>query len=460
MPQCPMPSSRRTEVMVEWRRDWLFLALMLAGTVLRFLVALAYRPLLPLLRDAYMYVERAAMWSPAGSFHPFGYPMLLKPFLSADTLGWVAWLQHLAALAMALLLYVLMRRLGVAPNVGAIGVAPLLLDGYQLNIEHQIMSETFCQLFSVIGVVIIAWSERPSTAAVAVAGAFIALAGLTRFPGLAVIVAGAAYLLMRRSGWLRVGALAFGFLVPLGVYGVWFGSHSGSAGLTNRNGFFLYGRVASFADCEEVPVRRALRVFCPRPGFPDPDMAGLFTSGLPDDVRRDPENNALAMEFSRRMIAAMPFEYIRAVASDFTEYLGTTPPHAREPGAVKWLFREGSKRDRQELGPATGIVLTFEVQPDIAGFLARYQRVAWLYGPALGILLGLGALGGVSGWKLRAEGAPAAEALLLTLAAIGLLLFPPVFAVYHVRYVLPALPFIGAAGAVGATALRRGLARA
>jgi hypothetical protein len=448
-----MPSTQRTERRFGWKEDSLFLVLIAAGLVLRVMVALAYRPLLPLLKDASMYVERGATWTPAGSFHPFLYPMLLKPFVALGELFWVAWLQHLAALAMAVLLYVLMRRLAVPPPLGALGVVPILLDGYQLNIEHQIMSETFCQLFAVLGVVILAWRERPPATAVAGAGGCIALSGLTRFPGLAVIVAAAAYVLVRKLGWLRIGALALGFLLPLLAYGIWFRTQSGSTGITNRNGFFLYGRVVSFADCNEVRVPRSLRVFCPRPGTLDPDMPGLFTSGLPDDVRRDPANNSRALEFSRRMIAAKPTAYLGAVMADFAEYLGATPPFEREPGALKWLFKDALKKERQVLAPATDIALTFDVDPGIASFLGRYQRVAWLYGPALGAYLLLGILGGVLGWKSNGEGSPAPEALLLTLAAIGVLLFPPVFAVYHVRYVLPGLPFIGAAGAVGATAL-------
>jgi len=45
------------------------------------------------------------------------------------------------------------------------------------------------------------------------------------------------------------------------------------------------------------------------------------------------------------------------------------------------------------------------------------------------------------------------EAALFALSSIGVMLFATVFAVYHFRYTIPAVPFAGAAGAAGAWAL-------
>src|SRR5439155_5940673 len=104
--------------------------------------------------------------------------------------------------------------------VAAVGTIPALFDGYLLNFEHQIMSETFFTLFIVVALVLAAWTNRPSLVAVGAAGFFLGLASITRFAGLAVIVAALAYGVARRYGWLRLVTLLGVFLVTLRGYGI------------------------------------------------------------------------------------------------------------------------------------------------------------------------------------------------------------------------------------------------
>ncbi|HJP65363.1 MAG TPA: hypothetical protein VKA30_03565, partial [Actinomycetota bacterium] len=414
---------------------------------------LAYRPVLPLGRDAQQYVARAVTSQAGDSFHPFLYSLLLKPFIALGHLALAPLAQHLAALGMAVLLYALLRRLSVGPAVATIAAVPLLLDGYQLNIEHQVQSETFFQLFLVGACVLIAWWDRPHPLAVAGAGVLAAAASLVRFPGLALIVALIAYVAIRRMGWVRLGALVAGAAVALGVYSVWFRSQSGSVGLTNRNGFYLYGRVVSFADCIQVSVPEELQVFCPDPNRPPPAKAGLFTSGLPDVIRQDPAYNGPALRFSLIMIRAKPVSYAEAVFRDFLKYFGIARPDTREPNASHWAFQRTVTRTAQDV---SGIQLRFHVRPGLAAFLTEYQRFAWTYGPALAALLLLGVAGGILGFRRRGEERPLGpECWLFTLSAVGVLLFPPVFDVYHIRYVLPALPLAAPAGALGLAAILR-----
>ena len=443
------------------RGRWVFFLLLAGGAALRVAVMLAYRPVLPLPKDSLMYVERAVTMSPAGSFHPFLYSVLLRPFLATGELAWIGLGQHLAGLVMAALLYLLLRRLSLHPVVAALGAAPVLFDGYQINIEHHVLSETFCQLFIVGALVLLVWKERPGIAVVATAGALIAAASVTRFAALAVIVAAVVYVATQKLGWARVAALLAGFVLALGAYGVWLRLYGEDAAITNRNGFYLYGRVVSFANCGEVEIPTRLRVFCPRQRRGGA-MAGLFTSGLPDEVRRDTSNNSRALEFATRMIVAKPGAYLAAVLSDFLMYFGADEPQTREPGAGKWVFKEGAAdmrisghvdKFRETVPAGTVDDLRFRVNRDLAGFLHAYQGVVWTYGPLLAVLLVLGVMGGIAGSRRRRARALGPASWLFTLAAVGLLLFPPVFAVYHVRYVLPAIPLVGAAGALGASAV-------
>jgi hypothetical protein len=77
-----------------------------------------------------------------GSYDPIGYTLLvLKPALMFTNLGFVALLQHVLGLGMAVALYVLMLRRGVTRWLAALAVAPVLLDAYQLNAEQTIMPD-------------------------------------------------------------------------------------------------------------------------------------------------------------------------------------------------------------------------------------------------------------------------------------------------------------------------------
>lgn len=454
------PTRRVLEIMA---RNWLFLVFLAGGVALRLIALLAVHPVL-FTSDAFAYLQRAITSSATGSFHPFLYPVLLQPFLATRELTWIPIVQHLAGLTMGVLLYSLLRRLNVHPFLAALGTVPVLLDAYQINFEHQVLSEAFFQLFVVVALVIVVWNERPSPITVGVVGLLIGASVLIRYVGLAVIVAVVIYALFRRFGWVRLGALAVGFLLPLLVYSLWFQSHSGSVGVTNRNGFFLYGRVVSFADCDEVNVPDHLRVYCPREDRREPKTQGLFTSGLPDEIRKDPSNNSDALMFARRMIAAKPEAYASAVLADFFTYFKPGDPGTRDPIDARWRWPQSiddvrihrhARKHGEVPPPGSGIPLHVDVDRDLAALLFNYQSVGWTHGPLLGILLLLGVVGIAVGWVRNRGRALGPESMLFTLAAIGLLLFPPVFAVYHFRYVLPAIPLVGPAGAIGAAALIR-----
>ncbi len=71
---------------------------------------------------------------------PVGYPAFLKLLPTDWELAVVPAVQHLFGLAIAVLLYALLVRLGVPKTWSALATAPVLLDGYQLNIEQYILS--------------------------------------------------------------------------------------------------------------------------------------------------------------------------------------------------------------------------------------------------------------------------------------------------------------------------------
>jgi hypothetical protein len=429
-------------------RHWAFALVATVGIALRIVALIAYTPSFPLRnRDAYAYLERSITFDPEGAFHPFLYSATLKPFVLADAFSWVTIVQHAAGVSLGLLLYIALCRFGVHRSVAALGAVPALLDGYQIAIEHQILTETFFEVFAVAGIVALSWNVTLRWPGAALAGFFTATSVLFRYAGLAVIAAALVYALIRRMGWRPLLIFVVSAAIPLLGYATWFHSQTGTFGLTNRNGFYLYGRVVSFADCKKVRVPAEERVFCPE-NLEHAPGRGLFAAGLPDEVRRDPKYNHLASSFARRMIRADPGAYASAVGTDFARYFRTRASQDHE----KWLFpARVSVRDDRHVPP--GISIDFRMNDSLASFLRNWQQAVSVYGPLLALFLILGVGGAIAGWATRERPPVGPEALLFTLSALGLMIFATMFAVYHFRYTIPAVPFAGAAGVSGAWAI-------
>ncbi|MGH2819038.1 MAG: hypothetical protein ACRDJ5_00135, partial [Actinomycetota bacterium] len=295
------------------------------------------------------------------------------------------------------------------------------------------------------------------------AGLLLALAGLTRFVGVALIAPALLYVSLRRLGWMRAGALAAGFAVPVAAYSLWFQSSSGSLGITDRNGFFLYGRVASFADCDRVDVPAEEEALCLEEPPPQGFVAqGVWTLDVPKRFKTSPDGNRLMLDFSKRMIVAMPLDYARAVGADLLRYFSWTPPPSQEPNVARWRFPLSlPDADPQRLvrrlegapPPHLGLDATFRIDASLGGALRAYQGVVYSYGPLLALLLCLGLMGAVGRGAASGKRDLRRESLLFASAALVLLLVPVMTAVYHFRYVLPVLPLLGPAGALGIGAL-------
>ncbi|MGH2735512.1 MAG: phospholipid carrier-dependent glycosyltransferase [Actinomycetota bacterium] len=441
-----------------------FAAVFVAGTVLRFLVLLAYQPILMLQRDTYVYLS-IAEGDTAGGFRPALYPMLIRPAVALGNLTAVAVTQHLLGLAMGLLTYLVLRRLGAGRWLGAAASAVVLLDGYQLNLEQYLLTETVFQALALGAAALLLWRARPAVWLVALAGVLLGLTGLTRFVGVVLILPAVVYVVWARLGWRRLAALLIGFAVPLGFYSSLFENRAGDAAITSRNGFFLYGRVASFADCRDVEVPSDLRYLC----FEEPPEErgpnyGVFALDVPiNEWVSDPGANSDMLRFSRRMILAQPLDYARVVLSDLWRYAEPAAPTSQEPHAQRWTFvssleeAEPHPLVRGHGGsppPESGVDQTFRIDAPIAKGLAEVQRLAYLWGPLLAISILLGLAGAVAGPPAGEGRSMRAVCAFFSLTALVLLAVPVMTTVYHFRYVIAPLPFIGPAGAMGLLSLR------
>ncbi|TDC20092.1 hypothetical protein E1284_01715, partial [Actinomadura bangladeshensis] len=128
------------------RGNWLFVVVLLAGVVLRVVTMLGFRGVL-WFNDSYDFLRIADDPFPH-PLRPSGYGLFLwglKPFHS---LALVTLLQHAAIVGLAVVGYrMLVRDFEVRRTWAALAVTPILLDSYQIELEHLLLSDT---LFTVL----------------------------------------------------------------------------------------------------------------------------------------------------------------------------------------------------------------------------------------------------------------------------------------------------------------------
>lgn len=448
------------------RRHWLFAIFLLLGAALRAVTQVAYRPAL-IFYDTPGYLFNALTLAPATT-RPLGYPLFLRPLLELNDLSWVVFVQHILGLVSAVLLYVILLRLGVWTWLAALGAAALLLDGYQLNIEQWVLSDTLFEFLLVLGYALLLWRRPPGWRACLAAGVLFSFAVWVRFDGLGMIVPAAVYLLFVQPNWRRrVGYAAITvvmFIVPLVGYASWFDKTNGHFGLSDSSARFLYARVATFADCRTLSMPSYERALCP----PEPlgqrvgtncyawcTFSPYATYEPPAGRRKD----AVVRDFAVRVIKHQPLTYARTVTADFV--------HGFEWGRHdrKLDIHDGYWRFTVKYPPwaPTGVpaktLQTFSpdahvpaVHQSLTRFLREYQGIAYVQGPvlALGLVLGLAAAAGIG--RARRSGVRTAA---LFLALGGLAVVWPAYLVseFTWRYQIPLLLFYPTAGALGLYAL-------
>lgn len=464
---------RRTGPRAVLRRHRWFLAVFAVGAALRVAAMLGYRPAL-WFPDSYTYVVTALRPSP-DLVRPAGYSMFLRLLEPFHSFAVVAFVQHLLGLALGVIVYLVARR-AVPPALATVAAAPVLLDAYQIQLEHLLVSDVLFALL-VLAAVVVATRREPTTGTGAAVGLLLAAAALTRTVGLPLLVVVAAWFWLRarrhrgRPGRFRpLAALLAAALLPIGGYAAWFWQTHHRVGIIGANGVFLYARTMSFADCAVMRPPGDLAVLCdPRPpALRPPSQEYIWNDDSPlvrlPGITFRAGTDALAARFAVLAIRSQPLDYLASVATelgrtftwerqvyptreiyDLYEFPAASPePPARHPATVGHRLAERE----YERGPVRTVV----AEP-YAGVLRAYQGVARLPGAVLLAVLfvppvaaaarrltGGRGYGGAAGWALPWT------------AALVLLVVPAATAEYDHRYVLPAAPLACLAAAV---ALRR-----
>ncbi|HMD46595.1 MAG TPA: phospholipid carrier-dependent glycosyltransferase [Acidimicrobiales bacterium] len=436
------------------RRHWVMLVLLGLAALLRVIVVLAYRPAL-LFPDSVDYLDRAKDLTPS-SWHPLGYPLLLRVLHVIPDLTVVPVVQHLLVLATAVLLYALLLRLGLRPWLAALGTLPVLFDAFQVIIEQYVLSEAWFEFLITAAVVVVLWRRVPRWWHCVVAGLLVGAAALVRFDGIIMIVPILVYVLIRRAGLLRAGALVLAVVLPVVAYAGWYDSVNGQFTVSGLSGVFLYGRVANFAECRGLTLPRYERPLCPRQPPVDRPPTNWFVSNLSSPARtltshagRSP--NSILNGFDLTIIEHQPLDYANHVLDDyFRQFLPGHPEPKGESEAESYFavgYPGAAVTDLTKAEAAGVIAADFggprpSANAGLDRFLRRYQQVVYTPGPLFGalLLLGMAALAGAGRARTSRR---RAECLTLLLSSILPFLFAVGTSQFGYRYQLPCLFFVG-----------------
>ncbi len=315
---------------------------------------------------------QSAVTGRLGYLRPSGYSFFLAIFHDLPhALLIVTSLQHLMGIAIAVIVYALLRYWGLPAWGAALAAVPTLFDVRQIALESYILSDTVFALVIVVATALLLTRRTPRIWQCAVAGLLLAYASVLRGNGIPLVIIVAAFLLVRRVGWKAFTAAAVVFVIPLAAYVLAFHSQYGKYNLTLSDGIFLWSRTTSFANCAVIRPPADLAPLCPgreksqaAPAAPAWSISYLLNERTPSDYVWAPDvwwrhdahpginkyNDALGQRFAIKAIEAQPGAYLKVVSRDVLLTFLTT--------------------DR----PQGGAYLTFTPQPRIPHLPSYYQN--------------------------------------------------------------------------------------
>jgi hypothetical protein len=434
------------------RRNRLFAVALAAGAAVRAVAMLGYPDVIWFPGDSYLYLGAALRPRPDLS-KTVGYSFWLRLLEPFHSLALVAAVQHLMGLAIAVMIYALLRRARL-PRWGAtLPTLPVLLDGFEIQLEHMVMSETLFTFAVALGVTLLMWRDRPSWPVALLGGLLAGYAVLVRSVGIPVLAVFALYLLVRWRGWRPLAAVVAGMAIPVVAYAAWFHSWNGQYALTRSDGFYVFGRVSSFSECSAIkpPPDEQRLCYSTPPSRRQPPGQLVWVTPNAEKMPGGPvseANNKLLRDFAVRAVTAQPLGYLGAIADGLrrsvdwnrSPYPGAYtynhykfPYHSQHvPASHSWIPHGTAAHDAHVYGRASPSRL---VKP-WALLIRRYQRYIFTYGPLFGALMLAGLIGVGRRWRTLGG-----AGLLPTAAAVVLLLFPIAAADFDYRYLVPVLPF-------------------
>jgi len=442
----------------------LFVAVLVPAFLLRVDAELGYR-WWAYFNDSFDYISTAA----TGVTDPTrvsGYSIFLRVLLPLHSFGLITVLQHAMGLGVGVMIYALARRRFGAPAWLAVGMTlPVLYDGFEIQLEHLILSDTLFLFIALLAITLLLWTPRVTWWKCTVAGLLLGLSAVIRSTGLPLIGVFALYLIivMFPAGWrnwrawrpLVAGLVGFGVLaaVPNVAYMALYDHQHGQFSENTANGVFLYSRVMTFAECSKMnlssdPSLLALCTTVPPDQRPIA-QAYIWTPASPLDrfppTKFSPLPNSLAGQFAIKAIEAQPVAYAQTAFDDtwrvfdwprtvfpnaatYDEYLFSY--HPLPVPSSPFAGYKNTAAYYEQGNPSTQIVGPF------AGIIRVYQRYVWLPGTVFGLILLAGLI--ALAWRWRRGGR---DAFLPWLSSLALIVVPAATAEFDYRYVTTAVPF-------------------
>jgi hypothetical protein len=448
------------------RQHWLAATLLAAGLVLRVLAQLAYRP-------ALFYIDSVKYIGSSQGNDPEGYKAPLRAILFVANFDTVAAVQHLLGLAMAVALYVLLLRRGASRWPAALAIAPVLLDGYQLQQEQTIMPTVWFEALIVAGLVILLWRPDPGWRRVVAAGVVLGTSATVSQVGEVLVLPAVIFVLAAGGGWRRAlgraAALCVAFVVPILLYCTGSFLATGLFALSHQGMTSLYGRTAAAVDCTTIRLSAAERAICPtavQQANGDDWLAFNPASPVQSTLygnRNLPRGdvNSTIMSFNSAVVKQQPLRVVRDYGRDVMKLYAVTRHTAPgDPPITRWQFARSFPYFTPHATRAEVEAMTQEfgggsptVWRPVANFLHHYQLDAgYTPGPLLALFTITGLAGSLIALLRRRLDARtrqlALASLLFFASAVFVLLASDLF-VFSWRYQIPALVTLVPAGALG-----------
>ncbi len=454
-------------------RNRLFSAAFAVGAVLRLITMLGFPPAIWFGGDSVSYLNTGLSLYP-GTSRESGYGVMLAVLRPLHSFVVVTAVQHLLGLAIAVMIYALLRQRYRLPAWGAtLATLPVLLDVYVIQLEHEILADAPFTFLCVAAVTLVLWwpDDRRPAWSLPAAAALLAVASTFWPVGLPLLVVLLVFMIIRRFGWRAVVATAVAGAVPLVAYVGWFDARYHQLAFNDSDGVFLWSRTMSFAECSVIKPPADLRPLCPT-GPPSARPAAPFyiwehnspLLSVGTGVNKfSKERNHLAQQFAIKAIEAQPLGFADVVVRGWLlTFTWNRPDVPSAAMASRYQFVNGTQTQNALSGSSratidSGIAAlhraqrlytdghtadTREVQP-FADIMIDYQRVMYVRGTLLGLLMLIGLGGIVAAWrrdgfrKLRNWGGPG---LYPWLAALTMEVIPPLTADFSLRYVVPTIP--------------------
>jgi hypothetical protein len=448
-----------------------FLALLGCGVAVRVIVMALYWPAIMLSFDSPRFARIDGKPLFSDYWMPAAYPAFLRVLRAiSDQLWFTIAVQHLIGIGIGVLVYLALRRLGIARWVACVPAAVAFLSGDHVYLEHMIMADFLLGFLAVAGLTAALFGLTPRVRLpyLALASPLLGTALLVRSVGVLLLPVLALCVFVFTAGALResLRPLAAAILPGAAVVGIYIAAcaivDGKFWGITDMSGWNLYSRVAPFADCTQFTPPAGTEVLCEdtvpaaRPG-----PFGYVWDKQSISRRHfklGPNTSHHLGAFARQVILHQPLDYMRAVVIDLSRYIepatGRQWPYAGQTDAT-WAFgwRDPGVEERVSAALSRGYRGT-RLNVRAESVLNYYQHLFRVTGLMLAALVALTLIG-----IARSRGILRVAILLFGLSAFGLYVLPVLTVSYDFRYGLPPIPLIAVSGVLGAVSLwRRDLA--